>query len=155
MLDDTIKKLHDSLVPYGLYLQQRKWVIPPSVAESEGQYFNFEPFILLVIVFSLSEFFKGFLETLGGNLADYLSAKKKEGIEPEQLDVSVLVTLLNKDIDVIQARQISDDELMVLTDDGLTRVETYLTTVGIPTYKAKKLVVDWHTEFSYLLNNLG
>ncbi len=154
-LEQTIEAMQESLNPYGLYLQRRPTAFPVSIAQTNGQNFNFEPYVALVVVFAISEFFKGFFGNLGGRLAEYLSNAKKHGKATEQLDLRDLVRELEEDIRLMARTQLSETDLSEATNLGLKRVQTHLIQAGLPDYRADELVSQWRTSLLSLLDSVS
>jgi nicotinic acid phosphoribosyltransferase len=149
---ETVESIRNGLLPYGLYLQKRKTAFPVAAVETEGQHFNFEPFISLVAAFVVAEFFKGFFGKLGGKFAEYLSEKKKHGVHDEELDLNVLLQLLEDDMKSISRVNLTNQRVAEFADQGSLRVKAYLVSVGIPTYKAEHLVLRWRGDLLEFLS---
>jgi len=153
-LEQAIKAMKESLNPYGLYLQRRPTEFPVSIAKTNGQNFNFEPYIALIVVFALSEFCKGFLGKLGGALAEYLSEERKQGKAPEQIDIQDLTREVEKELRLAARSRLTTADSCAATNCGLKHVQVYLIGSGLPEYVADEIVSQWQTTLLPLLDSL-
>jgi len=151
-LEKTVTHIPNGLLPHGLYFHRRDFSFPPSIAETNGQHFNFEPFIWVVAAFALSEFLKGFLGTLGTKFAEYVSKKKREGAKQEELCVREMIIVLQRDLDSIHMIGLDRKTLDQQVVEGFEAMKRYLISVGLPNYRADAVLALLRDDLINLLD---